>query len=161
MINTFQFLSKYMNINTLVKLYSITNEIYLKELIIKKIGFYPISLNSLKDKHLINFKNLLSIYKNGENLHLYNGEEVIHCFLKKDELLKLTVYFLELKDINIFKIMMKNFKKIFEEFYLSTCDINHSSDLIVRLKIKKNIYIDIPPYFHCILVQNSNFIKIK
>jgi len=163
MINTFQFLSKNLTVKTLVRLYSITNENYLKELTRKKLGFFPISLNTLHDEYLLNFRKTLNIYRNGTNLYLYSGNEAIYCNITSDEsnIYIITIYLSVLKDIKIFKKMMNNFKYLFEEFYLKKCILNHSPDLIVRLNIKDNIYIDIPAYFHCILVKKSQFIKIS
>jgi len=163
MLNTFQFLSKYMSIKTLVRLHSITNDMYLKKTTIKRLGFYPLSLNNLEDDYLLNFRKSLNVYKYEENLHLYSEDEAIHCNLKKDtnSSYKINVYFSELRDINVFKKMMINFKRLFEEFYLETCEISHSPDLVIRLKLKEKVYIDIPAYFHCIVVKNSKFVKIK
>jgi hypothetical protein len=162
MINTFQFLSKYLTVKTLVRLHSITNESYLKGLIIKKLGFLPISLNTLNDEYLLNFRKSLNVYRKGNNLYLFSGAEAIYCNINCNEnMYNITVYLSVLKDIKVFKKMMNNFKYLFEEFYFKKCILNHSPDLIVRLNIKDRIYIDIPAYFHCILVKQSKFIKIS
>lgn len=162
MINTFQFLLNDLNIKTLIRLKHITNDSYFKIVSKERLGFDTMSLHEFlnkKNNSKFFYEDKLNICKNKNNLHIYSGDEAVHFRIKiiNDNIL-LTTYLSELRNIVNFKKMMLLFKNLFNEFYTDNCNICHSIDMIVRLKIN-NSYIEIPPYINFTLVQNNEYIN--
>jgi hypothetical protein len=137
MINTFQFLSKKLNSNTLLKIHSITKNNIFKNHVIKKLGFFPISLNSLVNQSLINFKDFFSIYCQNDIIHIFNNNnEAIHFYIiKKNNITNLNIYLSEFRHLSSLMSLINNFKTLFIEFYLDTCLINYSSNYIILYKL--------------------------
>jgi hypothetical protein len=143
-------------------MHSITNDIFFKELVIKKLGFFPMNLNTVEDQTLINFKNFLSVYFENNIIHAFNNtDEAIHFNLvKHNENSVLTIYLTEFRHLSSLTTLMNNFKNLFNEFYLDKCVINHSPDLIIRLKINNQI-IELPPYINCTIIKSKKLFNIN
>lgn len=162
MINIIQFLSKKLNPDTLIKLHSITNDNYFRKIIEENIGFFPIRLNILSANNLIYFKQSLNIYSENNIIYVFNNhDEAIYINSSiKNNIHILTIYLSEFRNLSSLTTLINDFKSLFYEFYLDKCIINHSPDLIIKLKINKNI-IELPPYISCSIIKDKKIITVK
>lgn len=121
MNNLIQFLSPHLKLKTIIRLNYIRQDDYLEKIIVNKLGFIPISLNTfIKGENLILFNELI-IYHNLNVIYIYHKENKnsIYFSVNKDkEKLFLHIESVNLKLIGHFKKIMKQFKSIFIDFYI-------------------------------------------
>jgi hypothetical protein len=150
MLNTIQFLSRYLTPSTLVKISHLTNDEYVRKLVKQRIGYVPFRLKDfLLGEHYVTVSNTISIHIIDHNIHVYKGDkESIHFKIVQsiDNALYMIAYCAEFANIESFKLMMKTFKTVFEEFHLQKCEICHSEHLNIIINTSQNCTLTIPSY---------------
>lgn len=150
MLNTIQFLHKYLNPSTLVKVLHLTQHEYVQKLVKQRIGYIPFRLKDLlSGEHYITVSNTIGIHIIDSIVHVYKGDkESIHFKIVQsiDNSLYMIAYCAEFSNVENFKLMMKTFKTVFEEFHLQKCEICHSEHLNVIINTSQNCTLTIPSY---------------
>ena len=154
-INNIQFLSSYLNKQTLLHLYEITNNLEILNLIKKKYGYIPVSLLSYlnKGEYLITIPKLINIYINHHDILIYY--KTLHLHLKYENQ-NLVLVYLYVSNIKKLKYILKLIHSYFSELLKKECSIIKKERTI---QIKNDLFI-IPENVKCTAFHNGDCISI-
>lgn len=160
LVNTFQFLYKYLSQTTLVRLYHCYYHTCFKRFIKQKVGYttiymYPLLKNNNKQK-LIVFRNSLRFYIDDDHITIsQSGNSVSFLSMIHGDHIELIAMRVVIKDRHNFKKMMTLLKEVFDDFHMEKCKITHSKDIVVTLKVDNGQFIEIPPYINLTIFEDN------
>ena len=148
--NTIQFLYRFLSRKTLVRLCYMYDEPCFRMFLKDKVGYTTFSIQSLVKNRvhkLIMIKNTLKILLENNKLIIeHNGNMVVFSCLLIKEKVELVAIRAQILNRSEFRMMMRIFKHVVDDFHLDKCKITHAKDIVVLLRLDNNQFIEIPPY---------------